>query len=221
MCATSCSSRSSREKADGVGLGLCVASDVAARHGGQLNWRRAAWHDGIYRRVSCRLCRGAMCLAFWLSTTSNRSAGASRGSAKAWGTSVVAASSAEQALQECRGAASRRHHSRRAAARHGRPLGDRALSGRVRQRADHRDHRLRRPADGGRRGAPRRVRLHRQAVRRRQGEGALVRALASRPDSAAVDARRCTSKAWSAARPRCRKCTSESRWPRRPMPRCC
>jgi signal transduction histidine kinase len=28
------------EKADGIGLGLCVVSDVAARHGGFLNWRR-------------------------------------------------------------------------------------------------------------------------------------------------------------------------------------
>jgi signal transduction histidine kinase len=28
------------EKSDGIGLGLSVASDVAARHGGQLSWRR-------------------------------------------------------------------------------------------------------------------------------------------------------------------------------------
>ena len=29
------------EKPDGIGLGLCVASDVAARHGGQITWNRA------------------------------------------------------------------------------------------------------------------------------------------------------------------------------------
>ena len=53
-------------------------------------------------------------------------------------------------------------------------------------------------------------------------KGALVRALVSRSRRRRRHRRRRrASKAWSAARRRCRKFTSESRWRPRPTRRCC
>ena len=53
------------EKADGIGLGLSVAGDVAARRRRAIELAARAWPDGVYRGFSYCLCRGAICLAFW------------------------------------------------------------------------------------------------------------------------------------------------------------
>ena len=117
------------------------------------------------------------------------------------GHEVVVGFECRAGVPRSRAAAAGRGDSRRAAARHGRPHGDRALPGAARQRADHRDHGLRRLADGGRSGAPRGVRLHRQAVRRRQGEGVAGAGAGESAENVVNTPPPRASKAWSAARP--------------------
>ena len=88
------------DKPDGVGLGLSVAREVVDEHGGRIAWHRAEGRTYFTVELPVVARGGRLCRSCWLSMTSNRFAGASRGSAKAWAMRSCRLPVAEQAFHE-------------------------------------------------------------------------------------------------------------------------